>query len=139
MAERANRPRPLVLLRSRSTPVTRDPGPPPGAALRIRHGCRVHVAGTAWMWHPRRSKWSGPGNQAELAHQAEFVQAPPALHDAPVPDPPDVDPGQADGAARCGHPEDLPLLRAARRESLDHQVTLFDKEAQVAVPVGERG
>src|SRR5882672_2782441 len=77
---------------------------------------------------------SGLGGQAELAHQAEFVQASPALGDAAVADPPDVDPGQADGAARRGHSEDLPLLRAARREVLDHQVALFDVEADVAVP-----
>src|SRR6201990_1555073 len=82
---------------------------------------------------------SGLGDQAELAHEAEIVQASPALHDAAVADPPDVDPGQADGAARRGHSEDLPLLRAARREVLDHQVVFFHEEVQVAVPVGERG
>src|SRR6185437_5792174 len=32
---------------------------------------------------------SGLGGQAELAHQAEFIQASPALHDAAVADPPD--------------------------------------------------
>src|ERR1700741_2363894 len=82
---------------------------------------------------------SGLGDQAELAHEAEIVQASPALHDEAVADPPDVDPGQADGAARWGHSEDLSLLRAARREDLDHQVAFFDVEADVAVPVGERG
>src|SRR4029453_18982343 len=81
---------------------------------------------------------SGLRDKAELAHEAEIVQAPPALHDAAVADPPDIDPGQADGAARWGHSEDLSLLRAARREVLDHQVALFDVEADVAVPVGER-
>src|SRR6476660_4495682 len=82
---------------------------------------------------------SGLGDQAELAHEAEIVQASPALNDEAVADPPDVDPGQADGAARWGHSEDLSLLRAARREDLDHQVAFFDVEADVAVPVGERG
>src|ERR1700749_1931735 len=92
----------------------------------------------SWRWRMPVIR-SGLGDQAELPHQAEFVQASPTFHDAAVANPPDVDPGQADGAARCGHPEDLSLLRAARREALDHQVAFFDEETQVAVPVGERG
>src|SRR5712671_1322115 len=82
---------------------------------------------------------SGLGGQAELAHQAEFVQASPALHDVAVANPPDVDPAQAHGLARGGHSENLALLRAARGEVLDYQVALCDAEVQVAAPVGEGG
>src|SRR6185437_3128282 len=82
---------------------------------------------------------SGGRSQAELAHQAEVVEAPPALGDTPVADPEDVDPWQGDGPARSGHAEDLALLRAAGREVLGHQVAFGDEEAEVAVPVGERG
>jgi len=53
-----------VLLRSGRAAVTggarRQPGGPGG----IRRGCPSHVAGTTWMWHPRRNSpgrtWYGP-------------------------------------------------------------------------------
>src|SRR6478672_21537 len=67
---------------------------------------------------------SGQVHQPELAQQAEFVEAPPALHDAAVADAPDIDPGKGDGTARRRHAENFALLRAASSEMLDHQVTL---------------
>src|SRR5262249_57140128 len=82
---------------------------------------------------------SGYVHQPELTQEAEFVEAPPALHDAAVADAPDVDPGKADGTARSRHAEDLTLLRTARCEMLHDQLTLADEDAHVAVPVRECG
>ena len=48
-------------------------------------------------------------------------------------------PGRLTVRPDAGTPKISPLLRAARGEALDHQVAFFDEEAQVAVPVGERG
>src|SRR5690242_8250679 len=80
---------------------------------------------------------SGQVHQLELAQQAEFVQAAPALHDAAVADAPDIDPGQGDGPAGRWHAEKRALLRAAGGEVLDHQITLADQDVHLAVPVGE--
>src|SRR6516162_10341676 len=59
---------------------------------------------------------SGLVHQPELAQQAEFVEAPPALHDAAVTDAPDVDPGKGDVMAGRWHAENFALLRAAGGE-----------------------
>src|SRR6516164_4299443 len=82
---------------------------------------------------------SGQVHQPEPAQEAEFVQAPPALHDAAVTEAPDIDPGKGDGTARRRHAENLALLRAASGEVLDHQVALADQDVHLAVPVGEGG
>src|SRR6266704_1175929 len=75
-------------------------------------------------WNGDGSCGSGQADQAELAHEAQFVQAAPALRDAPVAEAPDVDPRQGDGTVRSGHAENLALLRTAGRKVLDDQVTL---------------
>src|SRR6516162_3706548 len=59
---------------------------------------------------------SGQVHQPELAQEAEFVQAPPALHDAAVTEAPDIDPGKRNGTARRRHAENPALLRAASGE-----------------------
>src|SRR5215469_12206048 len=82
---------------------------------------------------------SGQVHQPELAQEAEFVKAPPALHDAAAADAPDIDPGKGDGTAGRWYAEHFALLRAAGGEVLDHQVALADQEAHLAVPVGEGG
>ena len=65
---RAGRPVPQrglpVLLRSRRAAVTGDACPPLRSAWPprlYRRGCPSHVAGTTWMWHPRRNGLDGGG------------------------------------------------------------------------------
>src|SRR5260370_672918 len=125
--------------RSRRSTSSRRPTAPSPAWHRPMRAvtCRFITASDIKRRYP--AAWSGELDQPELAQQAEVVEASPALHDAPVMDAPDVDPGQADGTVRGGHPEDLALLRAARGEVLDDQIALADEQAQVAVPVGEGG
>src|SRR5690348_4089171 len=67
---------------------------------------------------------SGQVHQPELAQQAEFVKAPPALHDPAAADAPDIDPGKGDGMAGRWHAEDFAPLRAAGGKVLHHQVAL---------------
>src|SRR5581483_909277 len=96
---------------------------------------RPYAVPTPWS----QGRRSGLRYQAELAHEAELVQPSPALADAAVADPEDVDPRQGRGPARGGHAEELTLLRAAGGEQLNHQVAFGDEEAEVTVPVRERG
>jgi hypothetical protein len=51
---------------------------------------------------------SGRRDQAELAQQAEFVDAAPALHDPALADSPDIDPGQVRARPDAGAPKISP-------------------------------
>src|SRR6266567_3112436 len=114
----------------RACPPRRPRGPPSGAARAPRRSARA-IADCPCG--------SGLRDKPELAHQPEFVQAAPALHDAAVAQAPDVDPRKAEGAVRRRHAEQLTLVRAAGREVLDDQIALADEDVHVAVPVGARG
>src|SRR5689334_10717801 len=103
---------------------------------------RTHPPGHRFRRCPggrRPAVRSGQVHQPKLAQEAEFVEAPPALHDAAVADTPDIDPGKGDGTAGRWHAENSALLRAAGGEVLDHQITLADQDVHLAVPVGEGG
>src|SRR5215472_5763403 len=78
-------------------------------------------------------------HEAKLTEQSEVIQPAPALHDATVPDPEDLNPAERDRPTGGRHSHDLALLRAVRGELLHDQVTLTDKVIDVAVPVGEGG